>query len=135
MPRRLGTVLGLSASAAALAALVLAATVPASGAAVPASSVATSTAALSGGPGSTVAFVDPKKGKTKTPIKHLVVIFDENISYDHYFGTYPKATNNGGTKFKALPGHAQERQPGHIASSSTPTPTSTSRSGSAPTRR
>ena len=26
---------------------------------------------------------------TKTPIKHLVVIFDENISFDHYFGTSP----------------------------------------------
>ena len=30
---------------------------------------------------------------TATPIKHLVVIFQENISYDHYFGTYPNATN------------------------------------------
>lgn len=30
---------------------------------------------------------------TKTPIKHLVVIFDENISFDHYFGTYPNALN------------------------------------------
>lgn len=29
---------------------------------------------------------------TKTPIKHVVVIFQENISYDHYFGTYPQAT-------------------------------------------
>jgi len=27
----------------------------------------------------------------KTPIKHVVVIFQENISYDHYFGTYPNA--------------------------------------------
>jgi phospholipase C len=30
---------------------------------------------------------------TTTPIKHLVVIFQENISFDHYFGTYPNATN------------------------------------------
>ena len=28
---------------------------------------------------------------TATPIKHLVVIFDENESFDHYFGTYPNA--------------------------------------------
>ncbi len=28
-----------------------------------------------------------------TPIKHLVVIFGENISFDHYFGTYPHASN------------------------------------------
>ncbi len=25
-----------------------------------------------------------------TPIQHVVVIFGENISFDHYFGTYPK---------------------------------------------
>jgi phospholipase C len=30
---------------------------------------------------------------TTTPIKHLVVIFDENVSFDHYFATYPNATN------------------------------------------
>jgi len=30
---------------------------------------------------------------TATPIKHLVVIFDENVSFDHYFGTYPDALN------------------------------------------
>ncbi len=33
---------------------------------------------------------------TATPIKHLVVIFDENISFDHYFGTYPVASNPAG---------------------------------------
>jgi len=26
---------------------------------------------------------------TKTPIKPVVVIFQENVSFDHYFGTYP----------------------------------------------
>ena len=31
-----------------------------------------------------------------TPIKHLVVIFQENVSFDHYFGTYPNATNPAG---------------------------------------
>ena len=30
---------------------------------------------------------------TATPIKHLVVIFQENVSFDHYFGTYPVAKN------------------------------------------
>jgi phospholipase C len=40
---------------------------------------------------------------TRTPIKHLVVIFNENISYDHYFGTYPNAQNKPGeTPFRAL---------------------------------
>ena len=31
---------------------------------------------------------------TKTPVKHLVVIFQENVSFDHYFGTYPNAAAN-----------------------------------------
>ena len=32
----------------------------------------------------------------KSPIKHVVVIFQENTSYDHYFGTYPHALNPPG---------------------------------------
>ncbi|MET8952985.1 phospholipase C [Streptomyces sp. NPDC004393] len=38
---------------------------------------------------------------TATPIKHVVVLFDENVSFDHYFATYPKAANSDGTKFTA----------------------------------
>jgi phospholipase C len=38
---------------------------------------------------------------TTTPIQHVVVLFDENISFDHYFGTYPNAANTDGTTFKA----------------------------------
>ena len=34
-----------------------------------------------------------KGGTTTTPIKHVVVIFQENVSFDHYFATYPKAAN------------------------------------------
>jgi phospholipase C len=41
---------------------------------------------------------------TTTPIQHLVVIFGENESFDHYFGTYPKAANPPGQpRFTALP--------------------------------
>jgi phospholipase C len=32
--------------------------------------------------------------ETQTPIRHLIVIFQENISFDHYFGTYPTALPN-----------------------------------------
>jgi phospholipase C len=39
--------------------------------------------------------------RTTTPIKHVVVLFNENVSFDHYFGTYPKAANTDGTKFVA----------------------------------
>lgn len=52
--------------------------------------------------------VNPKTAKavvkagTATPIKHVVVIFGENISFDHYFGTYPYALNiKGEPQFKA----------------------------------
>jgi phospholipase C len=38
---------------------------------------------------------------TTTPIKHLVVIFQENVSFDHYFGTYPNAANTDGSPFYA----------------------------------
>jgi phospholipase C len=42
---------------------------------------------------------------TTTPIQHLVVIFDENVSFDHYFGTYPYAANPAGEpSFTAAPG-------------------------------
>nr|WP_312017005.1 alkaline phosphatase family protein [Bradyrhizobium jicamae] len=34
---------------------------------------------------------------TDTPIKHLVVIFNENRSFDHYFATYPNAGNPSGS--------------------------------------
>ena len=37
-------------------------------------------------------------------MKHLVVIFQENVSFDHYFATYPKAMNPPGEPaFTALP--------------------------------
>jgi phospholipase C len=44
---------------------------------------------------------------TATPIKHLVVIFDENVSFDHYFGTYPYAANLPGEQ----PFHAKRGTP------------------------
>jgi len=33
---------------------------------------------------------------TATPVEHLVVIFQENVSFDHYFATYPVALNPQG---------------------------------------
>jgi phospholipase C len=40
---------------------------------------------------------------TATSIHHLVVIFQENVSFDHYFGTYPHAANVDGQPFTAKP--------------------------------
>ncbi|WP_234123206.1 phospholipase C [Clostridium hydrogenum] len=43
--------------------------------------------------------------KANTPIQHVVLIFDENESFDHYFGTYPIAKNPAGEPlFYAAPG-------------------------------
>ncbi len=60
---------------------------------------------------------------TATPIKHVVVIFQENVSFDHYFGTYPNAANTDGQRFHASPRHrhrcnglssgAADQQPEH----------------------
>ncbi len=42
---------------------------------------------------------------TATPIKHVVVIFQENVSTDHYFATYPNAANSPNEpQFTAAPG-------------------------------
>ena len=44
-------------------------------------------------------------GGTVTPIQHLVIVFQENVSFDHYFGTYPWAANpHGEPAFHAKPG-------------------------------
>ena len=53
-------------------------------------------AAAADGPG----LWGPRAGHaTATPIQHLVVIIGENISFDHYFGTYPYAANTDGQPF------------------------------------
>ena len=61
--------------------------------------------------------LDDQRGVyTKTPIKHLVVIFQENVSFDHYFGTYPKAQNNPGE----TPFIASKKTPKNINTLMTP---------------
>ena len=50
----------------------------------------------------------PLPPKAKTPIRHVVVIFQENVSFDHYFATYPRALNKPGeVPFHARPGTPQ----------------------------
>ena len=69
-------------------------------------SVATSTAMLIGlviDP-TLASAASPSATSTTTPIEHVVVIFGENISFDHYFGTYPIAVNPPGQpRFTAAP--------------------------------
>src|SRR5579872_6480299 len=47
---------------------------------------------------------------TTTPIKHGIVIFQENCSFDHYFGVYPHATNSRGPKDGGPDQESLERQ-------------------------
>jgi phospholipase C len=42
---------------------------------------------------------DRRRSDTATPIEHVVVIFQENVSFDHYFATYPVAANLPGEPF------------------------------------
>ena len=89
--------------AAAAAAVVVGAGVTvgtAVGGASAAPNTANSVSAPATSPASTWAYVPP----TATPIKHVVVLFDENESFDHYFGTYPYAANTDGSTFHAKPG-------------------------------
>jgi phospholipase C len=51
-----------------------------------------------------IAGAAPHHEGTATPIKHVVVIFQENVSFDHYFGTYPNATGTDGQPFAGRPG-------------------------------
>src|SRR5690348_18198491 len=51
-------------------------------------------------------------GSPTTPIKHVVVIFQENVSFDHYFGTYPHTNNLVNTRSEE---HTSELQsPVHL---------------------
>ena len=72
--------------------------------AVLAATALTAAAGAALGPGGVAAAAEPD---TSTPIKHVVVLFDENVSFDHYFGTYPRAANTDGTRFTAAPGTPQ----------------------------
>jgi phospholipase C len=52
-----------------------------------------------------IPFIASAQTDPTTPIQHVVVIFGENVSFDHYFATYPVALNSPGQpKFFALPG-------------------------------
>ena len=54
--------------------------------------------------GASAASAVRNNASTTSPIKHVVVLFQENVSFDHYFGTYPNATNTDGQPFTAKPG-------------------------------
>jgi phospholipase C len=62
---------------------------------------ALSAAAILALPGMATAYASPSIAATtpppaNTPINHVVVIYGENVSFDHYFATYPNATNPPG---------------------------------------
>jgi phospholipase C len=53
-------------------------------------------------------YVSAQTTTSATPIKYLIVIFQENISFDHYFATYPNASNSN------------KSEPQFVAKSNTP---------------
>ena len=53
----------------------------------------TGTAIAGGSYAAAAAHSSEGSAPTATPIQHLVVIFQENVSFDHYFATYPVAAN------------------------------------------
>jgi phospholipase C len=56
-------------------------------------------------PPSTSGATPQEQRQTATPIKHVVIIFNENVSFDHYFATYPDAANPPGEpRFVGAPG-------------------------------
>ena len=95
-------------------------------------------------PGSPTASTGNGRSSTATPIKHLVVIFDENVSFDHYFGTYPyaKPTPRVSRCSPPFPAHppSTASTPAHRGRPARPdrcspiTPTRRTRSGSAATQ-
>ncbi|MEH0109767.1 alkaline phosphatase family protein [Tersicoccus sp. MR15.9] len=71
-------------------------TIPRRLAAVASAAVVAGATAAGGVLGVGVPSAAASNSTTATPIKHVVVIFGENVSFDHYFGTYPNAANTPG---------------------------------------
>jgi len=60
--------------------------------------------AVAGGLGVRPTDARPDGVGPKTAIQHVVVVFQENVSFDHYFATYPRAANRpGDPAFRATP--------------------------------
>ena len=57
------------------------------------SGVAALVVMIAGGTANPVGAQTGAAAQAITPIQHVVVIFQENVSFDHYFGTYPAAMN------------------------------------------
>jgi phospholipase C len=55
------------------------------------------------------------------PVRHFIYIIQENITYDHYFGTYPGGNGiPAGTKLAYLPGGRPEVAPFNLHATSIP---------------
>ena len=70
--------------------------------------------------------------RANTPIEHVVVILGENQSFDHYFGTYPKAANLPGIRCSP-PSAGRPRSTAYPDAAGAATRTPTRAPGAAPT--
>ena len=63
----------------------------------------------------------PAPKPVSMPIKHFIYIIQENISFDHYFGTYPGANGiPAGVKLAYRPGGPPELAPFHLHATAIP---------------
>ena len=70
---------------------------------------------------SPIAIADSAKDVSQIPIKHFVYIIQENITFDHYFGTYPGADGIPlDAKFAYSPGGLATVSPFHLNTTSIP---------------
>jgi phospholipase C len=77
-------------------------------------SIALTALLIAGQFGPALASSNPEDTKTKTPIKHLVVLMQENHTFDNYFGTYPGA--DGIPSNVKMPVNPQDPNAGYVES-------------------
>ena len=110
-----------------------------------ASAIAAAAALVTGGAAATAATAATAAPKapahfewfheTTTPIKHLVVIFQENVSFDHYFGTYPNADQHRRAAVHREAGHSVGERAARPRCSTAQPQRRATRSGSSPSQR
>lgn len=70
---------------------------------------------------SALVFAAPQPKQERIPIQHFIYIIQENITFDHYFGTYPGANGiPAGVKLPHRPGGPPQVAPFHLHATAIP---------------
>ena len=67
--------------------------------------------ALAGTCLATLASGAARAADTATPVRHLIVVFQENVPFDHYFATYPGTAPFSGRRARTVPGEPAAAPP------------------------